>query len=158
MHPNLDAPTSVVVDASDKGVGAVLQQRVDCQWCSLSFLSRNLKPNETCYSTFDRELYLTVKHFFHFLEGNTSISTQITNHSHMSCPPPSLVIPLARYVTWTSSPNSQLTSREQTIVQLTLCLEPRWTQWTRTVTQSLISQPSLQLNRATLISTSYCSR
>ena len=37
MHPKLDAPTSVVVDASDTGVGAVLQQRIDCKWCPISF-------------------------------------------------------------------------------------------------------------------------
>lgn len=36
MHPNLDAPSSsVTVNASDKGVGAALQQRVDCEWYPL---------------------------------------------------------------------------------------------------------------------------
>ena len=39
MHPKLDAPTSVVVDASDTGVGAVLQQHIDCEWCPISFFS-----------------------------------------------------------------------------------------------------------------------
>ena len=36
------------------------------------FFSKKLKPSETRHSTFDRELlaiYLAVKHFFHFLEG-----------------------------------------------------------------------------------------
>ena len=71
-HLKLDAPTSVVVDASDTYVGAVLQQCIDCEWCPIPFFSKKLKPSETCYSTFDHELlaiYLAVKHFLHFLEG-----------------------------------------------------------------------------------------
>ena len=41
-------------------------------WQPLSYFSRKLKPAETRYSTFDRELlaiYLAIKHFRHFLEG-----------------------------------------------------------------------------------------
>lgn len=55
-----------MTDASDKAVGAVLQQYVDGQWKPVSFFSRKLKPTETRYSTLDRELlaiYLAVKHF-----------------------------------------------------------------------------------------------
>ena len=29
MHPKLDVPTNVVLDASNTGVGAVLQQRIN---------------------------------------------------------------------------------------------------------------------------------
>ena len=131
VHLKLDAPTSVVVDASDTGVGGVLQQRIDCEWCLISFFLKKLRPNETRYSTFDRELlaiYLAVKHFLYFLEGRQF--RIYTDHKLLTlpCPPPPLVIPLAPYVTWTSSPNSQptsYTSREQTIVQLMLCLESR---------------------------------
>ena len=50
----------------------MLQQWVNGQWCPLSFFSKALKPAETRYSTFDRELlaiYLTIKHFRYFLEG-----------------------------------------------------------------------------------------
>lgn len=72
FHPIPDAPTSIMTDASDVAVGAVLQQHVNGHWCPLSFFSRALKPAETRYSTFDRELlaiFLTIKHFRYFLEG-----------------------------------------------------------------------------------------
>ena len=72
FHPTPDAPTSIITDASDIAVGAVLQQYVNGQWCPLAFFSKSLKPAETRYSTFDRELlavYLSIKHFQYFLEG-----------------------------------------------------------------------------------------
>ena len=40
--------------------------------CPISYFSKKLKPPETRYSTFDRELqavYLAIKHFQHFVEG-----------------------------------------------------------------------------------------
>ena len=61
-----------MTDASDVAVGAVLQQYVDGMWHPISFFSKKLKPAETRYSTFDRELlaiYLAIRHFRHFLEG-----------------------------------------------------------------------------------------
>ena len=61
-----------MTDASDVAVGAVLQQLIDNQWCPVAFFSTKLKPAETRYSTFDRELlaiYLAIKHFRHFVEG-----------------------------------------------------------------------------------------
>ena len=72
MHPTPGAPTCVMSDASDVAVGAVLQQYCNGQWCPISFFSKALKPAETRYSTFDRELlavYLALKHFRYFLEG-----------------------------------------------------------------------------------------
>ena len=72
MHPKLEAPTSLMVDASDTGMGAVLQQHINGEWQPISFFSRKLKPNETHYSTFNHELlaiYLAIKRFLHFLEG-----------------------------------------------------------------------------------------
>ena len=45
IHPT--APTSVMTDASDVAVGAVLQQYINGQWCPLAFFSRALKPAET---------------------------------------------------------------------------------------------------------------
>ncbi len=72
VHPTPDAPTSIMADASDIVVGAVLQQCIEGQWCALAFFSRALKPAETRYSTYDRELlaiYLAIKHFRNFLEG-----------------------------------------------------------------------------------------
>ena len=71
-HPTPGAALSLQVDASDTGVGAVLQQHRAGTWIPLAFFSRTLQPAETRYSTFGRELlavYLAVKHFRHTLEG-----------------------------------------------------------------------------------------
>lgn len=73
-HPKSDASTSIISDASDTAVGAVLQQRIGSDWCPIAYFSKKLKPRETRYSTFDRELlgvYLAIKHFRHFVEGRT---------------------------------------------------------------------------------------
>ncbi len=74
VHPTPGAPTCLMTDASNIAVGAVLQQRVNGNWCPIAFFSKALKPAETRYSTFDRELlaiYLAVKHFRYFLEGRS---------------------------------------------------------------------------------------
>ena len=71
-HPKPEAPTNVMVDASNTDVGAVLQQSIDGEWRPLAYFSKKLAPAETRYSTFDCELlaiYLAIKHFRHFLEG-----------------------------------------------------------------------------------------
>ena len=71
-HPSPNAPYSLMVVASDLAVGAVLQQHTNNERLPVSFFSRKLKPTETRYSTFYRELlaiYLAIKHFRHFLEG-----------------------------------------------------------------------------------------
>lgn len=73
-HPRPDAAYSLMVDASDIAVGAVLQQEHDGECMPIAFFSRKLKPAETRYSTFCRELlaiYLAIKHFRHFLEGHS---------------------------------------------------------------------------------------
>ena len=75
-HPLPGAPLSIQVDASDVGVGAVLQQFVDGCWTPLSYFSKTLKPAETRYSTFGRELlacYLAIRHFRHSVEGREFI-------------------------------------------------------------------------------------
>lgn len=74
VHPTSDASTCIMTDASDVAVGAVLQQYVQGQWCPISFFSKALKPAETRYSTFDRELlaiYLAIRHFKYFVEGRS---------------------------------------------------------------------------------------
>ena len=71
-HQRPGAPLSVVVDASDVAVGGILQQQIDDDWQPLAFFSLKLKPAETRYSTFGRELlavYLTIRHFRHTLEA-----------------------------------------------------------------------------------------
>ena len=72
FHPKPEAPTCIMTDASNVAIGAVLQQFIDEQWCPIAFFSTKLRPAETRYSTFDRELlaiYLSIKHFRHFVEG-----------------------------------------------------------------------------------------
>ena len=61
-----------MTDASSIAEGAVLQQFIDDHWCPIAFFSTKLKPAETRYSAFDRELlaiYLAIKQFRHFVEG-----------------------------------------------------------------------------------------
>ena len=74
FHPKPDAPTCIMTDASSVAVGAVLQQCIGEDWHPISYFSRKLKPSETHYSAFDRELlavYLAIKHFRYFVEGRT---------------------------------------------------------------------------------------
>ena len=85
FHPKQEAPTSIMTDASDYAVGAVLQQYIDQQWCPIAYFSKKLKRSETKYSTYDRELlaiYLAIKHFRHFLEGRTF--TVFTDHKPLT--------------------------------------------------------------------------
>ena len=106
-HPVPGAELSVQVDASDSGAGGVLQQYVDGGWTPLSYFSKTLKPAETRYSTFGRELlavYLAVKYFRHSLESRHF--TIFTDHKALVCclcclvhllstgdPPPRLHLP-----------------------------------------------------------------
>lgn len=71
--PPSKRPLLLVTDASDKAVGAVLQQLVNDEWQPISYFSRKLSSTECRYSTFDRELlaiYLALKHFWYFVEGH----------------------------------------------------------------------------------------
>ena len=66
------ALTYVMTDASDRVVGAVLQQHIRNLWQLISYFSKKLKPSELKYSTFDLELlavYLSIKHIQHFVKG-----------------------------------------------------------------------------------------
>ena len=85
FHPTPDATTSLMTDASDIGVGAVLQQLIDGHWQPVYFFSWSLSPTERRYSTFDRELlavYLAIKHFHHFIEGR--VFTVFTDHKPLT--------------------------------------------------------------------------
>ena len=85
VHPQSDAPTCLITDASDVAVGAVLQQQIDSVWSPLAYFSRKLTPAETRYSTFDRELlavYLAIRHFQHFIEGRQFFV--ITDHKPLT--------------------------------------------------------------------------
>ncbi|GBN21598.1 Transposon Tf2-11 polyprotein [Araneus ventricosus] len=72
--PNSELPLSLFTDASDTAIGAVLQQYENSTWQPIAFYSKKLNDTQQNYSTYDRELlgiYLSVKHFKHYLEGRT---------------------------------------------------------------------------------------
>lgn len=85
VHPQLNAPISLTVDASDYAVGGVLEQLIDGIWQPLAFFSRQLRTPERKYSAFDRELlglYLAVRHFRYFLEGRPFVA--YTDHKPLT--------------------------------------------------------------------------
>nr|VZI47770.1 unnamed protein product [Spirometra erinaceieuropaei] len=84
-HFHADAPISLMVDASNVAVGAVLQQSLPDSTVPLAFFSKKLSKAETRYSTFGRELlaaYLAVRHFRHLLEGREF--TIFTDHKPLT--------------------------------------------------------------------------
>ncbi|BHF83082.1 hypothetical protein SprV_0802622400 [Sparganum proliferum] len=84
-HYHADAPISLMIDASNVAVGAVLQQSLPDSTVPLAFFSKKLSKAETRYSTFGRELlaaYLAVRHFQHLLEGREF--TIFTDHKPLT--------------------------------------------------------------------------
>ncbi|GBN40108.1 Transposon Ty3-I Gag-Pol polyprotein [Araneus ventricosus] len=83
--PNSELPLSLFTDASDTAIGAVLQQYENSTWKPIAFYSKKLNDTQQNYSTYDRELlgiYLSVKHFKHYLEGRTF--TIYTDHKPLT--------------------------------------------------------------------------
>lgn len=71
-HPDLEARIALITDASDKAIGAALQQYKDNAWQPLAFFSRKLSPSQQKYSPYDRELlaiYEGIRYFRHMLEA-----------------------------------------------------------------------------------------
>jgi cleavage and polyadenylation specificity factor subunit 1 len=71
-HPHPTEETSITTDASDRAVGAQLEQFHNGVWRPVAFFSRKLTPAERKYSAYDRELlaiFLAIKHFRHHVEG-----------------------------------------------------------------------------------------
>lgn len=84
-HPDCSAKLALVTDASDKAIGAVIQQLTDEAWQPLAFFSRKLSPSQVKYSPYDRELlaiYEAIKHFRHMLEARHFIV--YTDHKPIS--------------------------------------------------------------------------
>ena len=78
----INAPTNLMVDASDVAIGGVLQICLSGIWSPIAFFLRRLTPAQHKYSAFDRELlamYLTVQHFLYFIEEKNLLSLLITN-------------------------------------------------------------------------------
>ena len=46
QHPNFNFPFIIETDASDKGLGAILIQRLNNQTSIIQYVSRNLQPSE----------------------------------------------------------------------------------------------------------------
>ena len=85
-HPVPDAPTCIMMDASDTAVDAVLQKFICGHWHPISF-SKVFKPVEI---RFDRELfamYLSLKHFHYCVEGCIFMSSRTTSHWYMTSTP-----------------------------------------------------------------------
>ena len=71
-YPSPDATTSIATDASDTGVGGVLQQLDNGAWKPVAFFSKKFSSAESKYSTYDRELLAisrAIKRFRYFIEG-----------------------------------------------------------------------------------------
>ena len=75
-HPDSTKPFALMTDASEKAIGACLQQRHDNAWQPLGFFSRKLSPAEQKYSAYDRELlaiFAAIKYFRYLLEGSSFV-------------------------------------------------------------------------------------
>ncbi|GFT95184.1 hypothetical protein NPIL_421481 [Nephila pilipes] len=70
-HPKLDSNLSLLTEASDIGIGVLLNQNVDNWPQSLASVSHNLTPTEKNCRVYHRELlavYFGVRHFRPFLK------------------------------------------------------------------------------------------
>lgn len=84
-HPRPDAPTFLMVDASDGAVGGALHQDHDGTLVPLAFYSQKLSSAEAVYSAFGKELlaaFKAVRHFRYFLEGRSF--TILTDHKPLT--------------------------------------------------------------------------
>jgi len=71
VYPTENSKRSIVADASDIAVEAVLQQEVNGMWQPTAFFLRKLAKIQLHYSAFDRELfaaYAAIRHFRHFVD------------------------------------------------------------------------------------------
>lgn len=75
-HPRNDVPISLMCDASDTCLGAVLQQQIGNRWEPLGYFSKKLSETQTKYCTYDRELlaiYMAIQYFRKLFEGRELI-------------------------------------------------------------------------------------
>lgn len=84
-YPDIQSKLGLMCDASDTGVGAVLQQRVGNDWKPLGYFSKGLTTTQRKYSTYDRELlavYLAIIHFRGMIKGREL--TVFTDHKPLT--------------------------------------------------------------------------
>ncbi len=87
QYPEPTLPYSVVTDASKTAVGGILMQDRGEGLRPLAFLSRRLKPSETRYSAYERELAAVAYCFVawqHYLEGCPKGVTVVTDHQTLT--------------------------------------------------------------------------
>lgn len=84
-HPMENAPLVLHTDASEKAIGAALEQVHNGMLEPLAFFSKKLNATEINYSTYDRELlaiYRSLKFFRHLVEGRQL--TIVTDHKPLT--------------------------------------------------------------------------
>ncbi|BHF83514.1 hypothetical protein SprV_0902665700 [Sparganum proliferum] len=89
-HFHAYAPISLMVDAFNVAVGAVLQQSLPDSTVPLAFFSKKLSKVETRYSTFGRELLAAYLAELPLTTGNGTILCDVSTPSHRPFVPPSL--------------------------------------------------------------------
>lgn len=70
-HPCSGAEIRLITDASDTGMGAAIEQKVENHWKPLGFFSKKFILAQQRYSTYDRELtaiFEAIKYFKYALE------------------------------------------------------------------------------------------
>jgi len=87
ISPVFERPFSLMVDASDVGAGAVLQQELDGALHPVAFYSTKFDVHQRRYSTVEKEalaLLLAVKHFEVYLAGSPAPIVVYTDHNPLS--------------------------------------------------------------------------
>lgn len=85
VHPRHGARLGLFTDASNKSIGACLQQFVDGSWQPLAFFSKKMSTRECAWPAYYRELlaiYESVQHYRHFLESQPF--TIFTDHKPLT--------------------------------------------------------------------------
>lgn len=80
-HPDYSKEIAIMIDASDYGIGGVIQQLEGDTWRPIQYFARKLSKTEQRYSTFGRELlaaFASAKKFRHHVEGREF--TLFTDH------------------------------------------------------------------------------
>lgn len=94
LHPQPGAPLSVMTNASETAVRAVLQHSIENVWKPFAYFSHKLKPSQTHYSTFDKELlaiYLALQRLlegqnFHILTDHKPLTFSLYCNPHRYSP------------------------------------------------------------------------